>query len=176
MKVILLRDIAGKGRKGELKEVAEGYGRNFLLPRGLALLATAGVTLAADSAAGDPIADALQGDWGQIKLNLRYRFEHVEQDGLKTTNGDPIRLRLGYLTPKFAGFQAFAEFYNILGTTWTGGALLSLARPPLVYLYQIAMGQQYYGRGTAGAFVLSALMIIATLIQSRLTGGMGREA
>ena len=76
----------------------------------LAFLATAGVTLAADSAAGDPIADALQGDWGQIKLNLRYRFEHVEQDGLKTTNGDPIRLRLGYLTPKFAGFQAFAEF------------------------------------------------------------------
>jgi len=40
MKVILLRDITGKGRKGEIKDVAEGYARNFLLPRGLALLAT----------------------------------------------------------------------------------------------------------------------------------------
>lgn len=56
------------------------------------------------------IQDLLQGDWGQISLNLRYRFEHVEQDGLKTANGDPIRLRLGYLTPTFSGFQAFAEF------------------------------------------------------------------
>ncbi len=58
----------------------------------------------------DTIQNALKGDWGQIKFNLRYRWEHVNQDGLKTTNGDPIRLRLGYLTPKFAGFQAFAEF------------------------------------------------------------------
>jgi large subunit ribosomal protein L9 len=49
MKVILLRDIAGKGRKGEIKEVAEGYGRNFLLPRGLALPATAGVTKQAET-------------------------------------------------------------------------------------------------------------------------------
>jgi len=56
------------------------------------------------------IADTLQGDWGKINFNLRYRFEYVDQDGLKTTNGDTIRLRLGYLTPKFAGFQAFAEF------------------------------------------------------------------
>ena len=40
MKVILLQDITGKGRKGKVKEVAEGYARHFLLPRGLALLAT----------------------------------------------------------------------------------------------------------------------------------------
>lgn len=65
---------------------------------------------AAESGINNQIQDALKGDWGQIKLDLRYRFEHVEQDGLKTTNGDPIRLRLGYLTPKFSGFQAFAEF------------------------------------------------------------------
>jgi large subunit ribosomal protein L9 len=44
MKVILLRDITGKGRKGEIREVAEGYARNFLLPCGLALLATPAVT------------------------------------------------------------------------------------------------------------------------------------
>jgi hypothetical protein len=58
----------------------------------------------------ESIQEGLKGDWGQIKLDLRYRFEHVEQDGLKSTSGDPLRLRLGYLTPLFGGFQGFAEF------------------------------------------------------------------
>lgn len=39
MKVIFLQDVKGKGRKGECKEVADGYARNFLLPRGLAEIA-----------------------------------------------------------------------------------------------------------------------------------------
>ncbi len=83
---------------------------SLLFGTALALLTSGGVALAAEATTNERIEDALQGDWGQIKLNLRYRFEHVEQDGLKTANGDPIRLRLGYLTPKLAGFQAFAEF------------------------------------------------------------------
>ena len=41
MKVILKQDIKGKGKKGQMIEVAEGYARNFLLPKGLAVLATA---------------------------------------------------------------------------------------------------------------------------------------
>ena len=41
MKVILKADVRGKGKKGQLIEVAEGYARNFLLPKGLAVLATA---------------------------------------------------------------------------------------------------------------------------------------
>ncbi len=40
MKVILQKDIKGQGKKGELKEVSDGYGRNYLLPRGLAVEAT----------------------------------------------------------------------------------------------------------------------------------------
>jgi len=40
MKVVLLADVAGLGRQGEVKEVADGYARNFLLPRRLAALAT----------------------------------------------------------------------------------------------------------------------------------------
>lgn len=42
MKVILLQDVKGLGKKGDLKEVAEGYGRNFLLARKLAEIATDG--------------------------------------------------------------------------------------------------------------------------------------
>ena len=41
MKVIFNVDVKGQGKKGELKEVSDGYARNFLLPRGLAAEATA---------------------------------------------------------------------------------------------------------------------------------------
>ena len=41
MKVILQKDIRGKGKKGQMIEVAEGYARNFLLPKGDAIPATA---------------------------------------------------------------------------------------------------------------------------------------
>ena len=41
MKVILLQDVKGKGKKGQMVEVSEGYGRNFLLPNQLPTLATA---------------------------------------------------------------------------------------------------------------------------------------
>ena len=41
MKVIFNVDVRGQGKKGELKEVSDGYARNYLLPRGLAAEATA---------------------------------------------------------------------------------------------------------------------------------------
>lgn len=41
MKVILQQDVRGQGKKGQMIEVSEGYARNFLLPRKLAVLATA---------------------------------------------------------------------------------------------------------------------------------------
>ncbi|RPI87466.1 MAG: 50S ribosomal protein L9 [Chloroflexi bacterium] len=42
MKVLLLKDVYKLGRAGDVKRVADGFGRNFLLPQGLAVLATPG--------------------------------------------------------------------------------------------------------------------------------------
>ena len=41
MKVILQQDVKGQGKKGQMVEVSDGYGRNYLLPRKLAVEATA---------------------------------------------------------------------------------------------------------------------------------------
>ncbi len=40
MKVLLLKDVYKLGRAGDVKKVADGYGRNYLLPQGMAILAT----------------------------------------------------------------------------------------------------------------------------------------
>jgi large subunit ribosomal protein L9 len=42
MKLILTADVSGLGDPGDIVEVKDGYGRNYLLPRGLAILATKG--------------------------------------------------------------------------------------------------------------------------------------
>ena len=41
MKVILLQDVKGKGKKGQMIEVSDGYARNYMLPRKIAMEATA---------------------------------------------------------------------------------------------------------------------------------------
>ena len=40
MKVILLQDVKGKGKKGQMLEVSDGYARNFMLPKKMAIEAT----------------------------------------------------------------------------------------------------------------------------------------
>ena len=49
MKVLLTQDVYNLGHAGEVKNVADGYGRNYLLPRGMAVLATAGSLKRADA-------------------------------------------------------------------------------------------------------------------------------
>lgn len=49
MKVIFLKDISGKGKAGEVREVTQGYAKNFLLPQGLALAATSTTIKVAES-------------------------------------------------------------------------------------------------------------------------------
>ncbi len=72
MRVILRTDVKGVGHKGDIVDVANGYGRNFLLPRGLAFTASSGaeaqaeamrrsreVRDAADRAAAEEVAKSL---------------------------------------------------------------------------------------------------------------------
>jgi large subunit ribosomal protein L9 len=49
MKVLLLKDVYKLGRAGDVKRVADGYGRNFLIPQGLAVLATPGALKLAEN-------------------------------------------------------------------------------------------------------------------------------
>ena len=48
MKVLLVKDVYKLGRAGDVKRVADGFGRNYLLPQGLAVLATPGALKQAD--------------------------------------------------------------------------------------------------------------------------------
>ncbi|MCJ7513960.1 MAG: 50S ribosomal protein L9 [Anaerolineales bacterium] len=48
MRVLLLKDVYKLGRAGDIKKVADGFGRNFLVPQGLAMMATPGAIKQAD--------------------------------------------------------------------------------------------------------------------------------
>lgn len=50
MKIVFLEDVSSKGKRGEIREVADGYARNFLFPRGLALPASPSAIKAAQTA------------------------------------------------------------------------------------------------------------------------------
>ena len=73
MKVILTQDVKSQGKKGQLVEVSDGYARNFLLPKKLAVIATAEnlntlklqetarkALVAAETAAAEPTAKKLK--------------------------------------------------------------------------------------------------------------------
>lgn len=49
MRVLLLKDVYKLGHAGDVKKVADGYARNFLIPRGMAVLATAGAVRQAET-------------------------------------------------------------------------------------------------------------------------------
>src|SRR5687768_4082304 len=51
MELILRSDVSGLGHRGDVVDVADGYGRNYLLPKGLAMKVTAGARQQADSMA-----------------------------------------------------------------------------------------------------------------------------
>ena len=75
MKVILKRDVKGLGREGDMKEVKDGYARNFLLPTGAAAVA----------------------DKGAVANWERHRDQRDERDRQVRTDAETLAERLGAL-------------------------------------------------------------------------------
>ncbi|MEV6443538.1 sugar ABC transporter permease [Amycolatopsis sp. NPDC051716] len=90
-------------------------------------------------------------------------FRYITLPQLRNTSVAVLLLIL------IAAFQAFDEFYNLFGTGLSGTATAPV-KPPLVYLYDSALGDQNYGVGSAGAFLLTVLIIVITLLQGRFVG------
>ena len=79
MKVIFLKD-APKGKRGEVKEVADGYARNFLLPKGLALPATPSAIKAAKVLSDEKAESQARqrGELGRIAQELEGKELHFK--------------------------------------------------------------------------------------------------
>jgi len=85
-------------------------------------------------------------------------FRYITLPQLRNTTIAVVLLTL------IAAYQAFDEFYNLMP------AAVNLARTPLHELYLAALSQQDYGRGSAGAMILTTLIVLVTLAQGRLFG------
>ena len=128
MKVILQQDVRGKGKKGQMIEVAEGYARNFLLPRNLAVLATADAMntmklqakakAKADAeakAAAQELAGKLKGCQVKIaakEISEQLKAQHdMELDSKKLVLAEPIKT--------FGSFEVKAKLgFEITGTVY----------------------------------------------------------
>jgi multiple sugar transport system permease protein len=88
-------------------------------------------------------------------------FRYVTLPGLRAALVAVVTLNL------INAYQAFDEFYNILGDS---RGYPPFARPPLVYLYYTSLGSggQDLGRGSAGAVVLALVIALATLSSGRV--------
>jgi large subunit ribosomal protein L9 len=80
MKVILKHDVKGLGREGDVKDVKDGYARNFLLPTGKAVMA----------------------DTGALKNWERHRDEREERDRLEREGAEATAAKLRELTLQVA--------------------------------------------------------------------------
>ena len=139
MKVILKQDVKGKGKKGQLIEAAEGYARNFLLPKGLAVEATADavntmklqakakakaealaiaeklkscqVKIAAKGGEGGKLFGAVTGK--EIAGALKEQFG-MEIDGKKLVLDQPIKSFGSYEVKAKLGFEVSGTVYVLV--------------------------------------------------------------
>jgi large subunit ribosomal protein L9 len=97
MKVLLIKDVAGVGKAGEIKKVASGYARNYLMPQGLAVLARPGLARQAEERRQAEekkgirqSADAQALAQQMAQLTLTFKVKAGEQDKLygSITSGD----------------------------------------------------------------------------------------
>ena len=142
MKVILQQDVKGQGKKGQLVEVSDGYARNFLLPRKLAVEASADAMntmrlqekakqakMAAEKAEAEAVAEKLKS--AQVKLSAKSGaggklFGSITSkeiaEGLKAQHG--IELNKSKIVQDepiktFGSFQLKVKLgYEVIGTVY----------------------------------------------------------
>jgi large subunit ribosomal protein L9 len=107
MKVLFLVDVPSKGNAGEIKSISDGYARNFLIPRGLALPATADVVRQAEN-----VIRKKQAEQGLTREKLTRLKEQIE--------GSQVRLeaRVGAEDRLFGSITAAdiaAELSRVVG-------------------------------------------------------------
>lgn len=96
MKVIFLQDVKGQGKKGQVKEVSEGYAQNFLLPKGLVKPATQGNVKTLENQSAAELKRKQQEKEEAIQLGKKLEEMTV---GLKAKSGEGGRL-FGAITSK----------------------------------------------------------------------------
>lgn len=96
MRVIFLKDVKGKGKKGDVKNVSDGYARNFLLKNNLAEEATSGNLKALDAKKKKDAAIEQQEKDDAVELKEKIESLTVE---IKAKSGDGGRL-FGSITSK----------------------------------------------------------------------------
>ena len=96
MKVIFLQDVKGQGKKGEIKNVSEGYAQNFLIPRGLVRTATEGNVRTLEQQTAAELKRKAQEKEDAIQLGKKLEEITVE---LKAKAGEGGRL-FGAITSK----------------------------------------------------------------------------
>lgn len=80
MKVILLEDVKNLGKAGETHKVSEGYGRNFLLPKKLAVVATPGALKRAEQT-----TNSKKGREKRVRLDAQYQAEQLSSQPVVIT-------------------------------------------------------------------------------------------
>ena len=122
MQVIFLKDVKGKGKKGEIKEVSDGYAINFLIKKGLALKKTEGSLKKLNESIKESNLKDEQNR--NVALKLKKELENVTIDiPVKEKNGrmfgsvstKTIKEELDKLGYKFDKKQIETESINTLG-------------------------------------------------------------
>ncbi|MBR5500548.1 MAG: 50S ribosomal protein L9 [Clostridia bacterium] len=95
MKVILLKDVKDLGKKDQIVEVSDGYGKNFLVPRGIAKIATAG-----------SINEAIDKQKAQEAKKARELAQAKELAGVIATKRVVLKAKLGENGKLFGAISA----------------------------------------------------------------------